>query len=536
MFEWITDPTVWIGLLTLVALEIVLGIDNLIFIAILADKLPPAQRDRARIIGLSFALFMRLGLLASISWIATLTDPLFSVYQLALSGRDLILLGGGLFLLFKATTELHERLEGDASAHSGPRVYAGFAAVIAQIVVLDAVFSLDSIITAVGMVDHLIVMMIAVVIAVALMMVASKPLTVFVVAHPTLIVLCLGFLLMIGFSLIAEGVGFHIPKGYLYAAIGFSVLIEALNQIALANRRRFLVGNRPLRDRTAEAVLRLLGAQPEPAEVGVEVAAATDPDGGRPAFGSTERGMVRSVLQLSERPIDAFMTPRPDVVWLDADASPEELREIVQRHPHNRYLVARGNLDNLLGVVETRELLAQILSGQPLHLASMPLRQPLALPQGMSTLSALEAIKQAPVPVAVVVDEYGTVEGWVTASDLLAAIAGELTITGGEAPLIVAQGKDAWLLDGSLDLEELKQLLHIERLPEDEDYHTVAGLVLSQLGHVPKVGEGFDFNGYRFQVAEMDGHRIARVAVKRIAHNRPAPGAPAKPTESPRTA
>lgn len=515
MFEWISDPTIWLGLLTLVTLEIILGIDNLIFIAILADKLPPAQRNKARIIGLGLALFMRLGLLASISWVVSLTDPLFNVGRFGFSGRDLILVAGGLFLLFKATVELHERLEGESHLQSGGRAYAGFGAVVAQIVVLDAVFSLDSVITAVGMVDELAVMMIAVVIAVVLMMVASKPLTEFVTKHPTLIVLCLGFLLLVGFSLMAEGFGFHIPKGYLYAAIGFSVVIEAFNQVALANRRRFLVGDRPLRDRTADAVLRLLGAQPDPALVGHEVAAMATPESGRPAFGSAERGMVRSVLQLSERPVAAVMTPRPDIVWLDVHDAPEEIRDKVQRHPHNRYLVARGTLDELAGVVETRELLAQLLSGQPIDLASMPLRQPLALPEAMSTLRALEKLKHAPVPVAVVVDEYGTVEGLVTASDLLAAIAGEPSATAGAAPMIVQHGSDAWEFDGSLDVERLGELLRIDLA--SDGFHTVAGLVLSHLGHVPKVGEGFGLAGYRFAVVEMDGHRIARVSVKRVA-------------------
>lgn len=522
MFEWITDPTIWVGLLTLVTLEIVLGIDNLIFIAILADKLPPAQRDRARIVGLSFALVMRLGLLAGLSWAVSLTEPLFTVGGLALSGRDLILLAGGLFLLYKATTELHERLEGGPHVQTGPRIYAGFAGVIAQIVVLDAVFSLDSVITAVGMVDHLAVMMIAVVIAVVIMMVASKPLTVFVNAHPTVVVLCLGFLLMIGFSLIADGVGFHIPKGYLYAAIAFSVLIEAFNQVALSNRRRFLAGDRPLRERTAEAVLKLLGAQPDPALVGADAAALAAPVGERPVFGSTERRMIRSVLQLAERPVDAVMTPRPDIVWLDINASSDEIRETAQKYPHNRFLVARGELDELLGVVEARLLLARVLGGQPIHLASVPLSQPLALPEGTSTLRALEALKQNPVPVAVVVDEYGTVEGMVTASDLLAAIAGELTyMSGGDTPMIMPQGKDAWLLDGSLDLERLKELLHVDRLGEGDDFHTLAGLVLSYLGHVPKAGESFELAGYHFQVVEMDGNRIARVSVKRAKTHEP---------------
>lgn len=516
MFEWIADPTIWIGFLALVTLEIVLGIDNLIFIAILADKLPPHQRDKARIIGLSLALLMRLGLLASISWVVTLTEPLFTVAGFELSGRALILLFGGLFLLFKATTELHERLEGGRHELTGPKVYAGFGAVVVQIIVLDAVFSLDAVITAVGMVDELGVMMAAVIVAVVLMIVASKPLTAFVNRHPTLIVLCLGFLLMIGFSLIAEGVGFHIPKGYLYAAIGFSVMIEALNQVALFNRRRFLVGDRPLRERTAEAVLKLLGAQPEPTLVGTDVAAMAAPAGAAPTFGATERDMIKSVLQLAERPIQAIMTPRPEVVWLDTNAAVDEIREIVKRHPHNRFLVARGQLDELLGIVETRELLAHLLDGQPIDLASMPLRQPLALPEGMSALRAFETLKRDPAPVAVVVDEYGGIQGMVTASDLLAAVAGELAqITGVEAPMIEPQPDGGWLLDGGLDLERLKELLQVNELPPEKRFHTLAGLVLTQLQHVPKTGARFELAGYRFEVIEVDGHRVARVRVTR---------------------
>ena len=219
IFDWMSDPTAWLGLATLVILEIVLGIDNLVFIAILADKLPPAQRNRARMIGLTLAMVMRLGLLASIAWVVTLTAPLFTVLGAEISGRDLILILGGLFLLFKGTMELHERVEGSAGHDNGQKVqHAVFWQVILQIVVLDAVFSLDSVITAVGMVDDLSIMMIAVVLAMAVMMLASRPLMGFVARHPTVVILCLGLLLMIGFSLVAEGLGFHVPKGYLYAA------------------------------------------------------------------------------------------------------------------------------------------------------------------------------------------------------------------------------------------------------------------------------------------------------------------------------
>src|SRR5574344_3023524 len=236
--SWVSDPSIWVGLLTLIILEIVLGIDNLVFIAILADKLPPEQRDRARVIGLSLALLMRLGLLSLFSWLVTLTTPLFSIGALDSSGRSLILLVGGLFLLFKATTELHERLEGIEHTTNGPRVWASFAVVVTQIVLLDAVVSLDSVITAVGMVDDLPVMVAAVIIAMGVMLLASKPLTQFVNAHPTVVVLCRSCLLMIGLSLLAEGLGFHMPKGYLYAAIGFSIMIEFFKQWAQSNLRR----------------------------------------------------------------------------------------------------------------------------------------------------------------------------------------------------------------------------------------------------------------------------------------------------------
>src|SRR5690606_28314487 len=227
--EWMADPAAWAGLLTLIVLEIVLGIDNLVFIAILADKLPPHQREKARLIGLSLALVMRLGLLPSIAWIVTLTETLFTVGGRDISARDLILIVGGLFLLFKGTMELHERLEGGTGHAEEKPAHAAFWQVIVQIVVLDAVFSLDSVITAVGMVDELSIMMIAVIIAVGVMMISSKPLMAFVSKHPTVVVLCLGFLMMIGFSLVVEGFGFHIPKGYLYAAIGFSIMVEAFN-------------------------------------------------------------------------------------------------------------------------------------------------------------------------------------------------------------------------------------------------------------------------------------------------------------------
>jgi predicted tellurium resistance membrane protein TerC len=226
--EWITTPEAWIALVTLTVLEIVLGIDNIIFISILTGKLPEEQQPRARTLGLTAAMVMRILLLLSIAWIMGLTRPLFEVWGVEVSGRDLILFAGGLFLLGKATQEIHDKLEGEGE--SAIRAAApSFGSVLAQIMLLDIVFSLDSVITAVGMADHVPVMIIAVVIAVGIMLVAAGPISEFVSRHPTVKMLALGFLLLIGMSLIAESFGQHIPKGYIYFAMGFSVFIELLN-------------------------------------------------------------------------------------------------------------------------------------------------------------------------------------------------------------------------------------------------------------------------------------------------------------------
>lgn len=224
----LTQPEVWIALLTLAALEIVLGIDNIVFISILSGKLPPHQRERGRLVGLGAAMITRILLLVSLAWVIGLTRPLFSLFGLGFSGRDLILIGGGLFLLAKSTREIHDRLEGEEDDRRTPAA-PSFASVILQIALLDIVFSLDSVITAVGMARDLWVMITAIVLAVVIMMFASGPISRFVEDHPTVKMLALSFLLLIGMSLIAEGMGLHIPKGYIYFAMGFSVFVEALN-------------------------------------------------------------------------------------------------------------------------------------------------------------------------------------------------------------------------------------------------------------------------------------------------------------------
>ena len=515
--EFLMDPSIWVGLLTLVVLEIVLGIDNLVFIAILADKLPPKQRDKARLIGLSLALVMRLGLLSVISWMVTLTKPLFSVMDYTFSGRDLIMLIGGIFLLFKATTELHERLENRQHDDGHGKGYASFWVVVLQIVVLDAVFSLDAVITAVGMVNHLPVMMAAVVIAMAVMLLASKPLTRFVNQHPTVVVLCLSFLLMIGLSLVAEGFGFHIPKGYLYAAIGFSILIELFNQIA---RRNFIKqqSNQPLRARTADAILRLMGGR---RQVNVQ----SDSENHNPvpvpegAFVEQERYMINGVLSLASRSLRGIMTPRGEISWVDANLSVDEIRQQLLSSPHSLFPVCRGELDEISGVVRAKEMLVALEEG--VNVEAVAAASPaIVVPETLDPINLLGVLRRARGSFVIVTNEFGVVQGLVTPLDVLEAIAGEFPDED-ETPEIVADG-EGWLVKGTTDLHALSHTLGLENVVNDEeDIATVAGLVIAVNGQIPRVGDVIELPPLHITIVEANDYRVdmVRIVKEQSAHD-----------------
>ena len=513
--EFLMDPSIWVGLLTLVVLEIVLGIDNLVFIAILADKLPPKQRDKARLIGLSLALFMRLGLLSVISWMVTLTKPLFSIADFSFSGRDLIMLLGGIFLLFKATTELHERLENRQHDAGHGKGYASFWVVVLQIVVLDAVFSLDAVITAVGMVNHLPVMMAAVVIAMMVMLLASKPLTRFVNQHPTVVVLCLSFLLMIGLSLVAEGFGFHIPKGYLYAAIGFSITIEFFNQVA---RRNFIrhQSTLPLRARTADAILRMMGGRKQHAvsHDGESPAPVPVPEG---AFAEEERYMINGVLTLEQRSLRSIMTPRGEISWVNAEQSEEEIRRQLLSSPHSLFPVCRGELDEIIGIVRAKEMLVALEAGE--NVAALASASPaIVVPETLDPINLLGVLRRARGSFVIVTNEFGVVQGLVTPLDVLEAIAGEFP-DADETPEIVADG-DGWLIKGSTDLHALQQAVGLDDIvDEDEDIATVAGLVIAVNGHIPRTGDIVERAPLQFTVLEANDYRVDLVRVVKTVHD-----------------
>ncbi|CAL4322379.1 TerC family protein [Buchnera aphidicola] len=517
--EFFLDPSTWIGLLTLITLEVVLGIDNLIFIAILTKKLPPSHRDKARTIGLSLALLMRLNLLLLISWIVTLTTPIIQNKYFVLSGRDLILLSGGLFLIFKATIELHERLENYPENNTNSKNYASLWAVVIQIIVLDAVFSLDAIITAVGIVNNLPIMMTAVIISMTIMSFASKFLTNYINNHQTVIVLCLSFLLMIGFNLVAGAFQVHIPKGYLYTTIGFSIMIELFNQISYNN---FIKNQsrRSMRQRTAEAILRLMVKKnPEKKN---EQQKKIDRNNSKPNFSHTyisetfkeeERYMMNGVLTLAMRSIKSMMTPRGEISWVNIENNIDVIRSQLLATPHSLFPICKGELDEIVGVVRAKELLFEIEKNVNLTEFSSK-NPPIIIPDTLDPINLLKILRKSKGKLAVITNEFGVVQGLITPLDILEAIAGEFPDED-ETPDIISEN-DSWLVKGGTDLHSLQQLLNTKTLIKKEENHaSLAGLLISQKGQLPLPGEIIYIPPFYFHIVEATEYRINLVRIKK---------------------
>lgn len=501
------DPSIWIGLCTLVILEIVLGIDNLVFIAILADKLPPKQRDKARIMGLTLALVTRLLLLTLISWLVTLTEPLFSVGMFTFSGRDLILLFGGIFLLYKAVVELHEKLEGAPHEKEETPASAKFGLVVAQIVVLDAVFSLDSVITAVGMVDELFVMMTAVVIAIGVMLLASKPLMEFVNKHPTVVILCLSFLLTIGVSLIADGLGFHIPKGYIYSGIGFAILIEAFNQCAKRNQMRH-ASRLSLRRRAAGAIFRLMGGQSDAPTVELEPQLGS-------AFIPEERYMMSGVLSLAQRKVKTIMVPRDEVSWINIQDSADKIKDQILTVPHNLMPLCDGSLDRVLSVVRGKAIINAI---SEVHSKSFLANLPKVhwIDENKNVIECMKTLRQARGSLVLVKNQKGELTGLVTPLDLLEAIAGEFPDSD-EAFEIVKNSASSWVAEGDVSIFQVRQELGLETVDDGLVQDEMLGVYLAKKLQKPlKEGMVFETPKARFTIKELQNGEITKVSVQKL--------------------
>ena len=499
-------------LLTLIILEIVLGVDNLVFIAILTEKLPEKERDKARFVGLALALLMRIVLLYFASWLVSLTNPLFTLFDHAFSVHDLVMLFGGVFLIYKATVELHERMEGIPMGEHETKGNATFWGVIIQVVALDAVFSVDSVIMAVGLAkEHFFVMVMAVSIAIAAMMFAAKPLTHFVNKHPTVVVLCLSFLLLIGTSLVAEGFGIHMDKKYIYAAIGFSIMIEIFNQVAQRNFLKFQA-RIPMRQRTANAILNMVGLHASE----LKPAKQSQDDGNTTAnnkavFGDEEQMMIRGILTFAERSIKTLMTPRREISWVDCEDDLAQIRQFILDTPHNMFPVCREQLDNVIGVVSAKDLLDAIDLHKDIEQLAKE-NPPVIVPESVDTLKLLNMLRSANHRLILVTDEFGEIQGLVTPLDVLETIAGEFPDED-ETPDITKKG-DAWIANGSATLDQLERALgHYNFMHDGDKYATLAGLLLSEYGGIPEAGVVIDIGPYRFEVLTMDKRRIDTVRI-----------------------
>ncbi len=384
-------------------------------------------------------------------------------------------------------------------------VYASFAAVVAQIVVLDAVFSLDSVITAIGMVDNIYVMMVAMVVAMLVMLLASKPLTAFVNRHPTVVILCLSFLLLIGISLIAEGFGFHIPKGYIYSGIGVAIAIEAFNQFGQRNVAKH-EAKIPLRHRTADSILKLMGGR-------VETSSPDLHNEAQEAFADEERYMIGGVLTLAERSVASIMTPRSQISWVDIEDSPEQIREQILSVPHSLFPVCRGSLDKVISIVRAKELL-DVLDEEEELKALIKRQRPIYIFEKMKVIDAINTLRTSKGSLVLVSDEFGNVQGLISPLDVFEAIAGEFPDADEQLDL-VKTNENEWKATGMLDLYQLElELGMMDLIEEDAGYISVAGLILDKTQGEVQVGTQLDYQGVHFEVTELDDNRIKTVMIR----------------------
>ncbi|CAL4322490.1 TerC family protein [Buchnera aphidicola] len=515
--EFLLDASTWAGLFTLIFLELILSVDNIIFVAILSEKLPPHQRDKARIMGLGLALVMRLALLSLVSWVITLTTPIIHNQFCTLSIRDFILLFGGIFLLFKAVIELHEKLENNPNDDIENKNYASFWPVVIQIVVLDAVFSLDAIITAVGMVNEFLIMITAVIVAAILMLMASKSLTKFINLHQTVVVLCLSFLLIIGFSLVAESLQFHIPKGYLYAAIGFSILIEIFNQIA---RRNFIKNQsrKPMRQRAAETILGLMIREKKNgSDISKEYQdhhnhqeTHYQPLEEHETFKEEEQYMINGVLTLAGRSIRSIMTPRSNISWVNIEKSNSEIRMQLLDTPHSLFPVCKGELDEIIGIVRAKELLVAL--DKNINISHFSSQKPaIIIPDTLDPINLLGVLRRAKSSFVIVSNEFGVVQGLITPLDFLEAIAGEFP-DADETPDIIKE-QNSWLVKGETDLHSLQQLLKTTALIKKDTCASLGGLLISQQGQLPLPGDIINIDVFQFHIIKITKYRIDLVRI-----------------------
>ncbi|WP_367670642.1 TerC family protein [Sodalis-like secondary symbiont of Drepanosiphum platanoidis] len=508
--KFFLNPSIFVELITLIILEIVLGIDNIIFITILSDTLVPKKRNHARLIGLILALIMRLTLFLIMSWMVNLTSPILNIFSFLFSGRDIILLFGGIFLVFKSIIELHKRLKYKKHNSSILSNYSNFWSVVFQIVILDTIFSLDSIITAIGMVNKLPVMIIAVIISMFFMLLASKILIKFINSHQTIIILCLSFLLIIGLNLILEGFGFFIPKEYLYFAIGFSILIEIFNYIARKNSIKNK-SNKLIKKHTSKAIIRLISGKNKKNNNFIKKSLIFKT---KEYFVKKERYMITGVLSLASRNLKSIMTPRNSISWLNCQKSINKIKFILMKNPHNIFPVCDGELDKLIGTIHSKDLINKINSNK--EIKNFAINNPtIVVPETQDIFKVLKKLRYSKRNLIMISDEFGIIQGLITPLDILEAIVGGF-FDEDETPEI-EKHKNYFLVKGSTDLYTLQQNLNISKLiKKRNNVVSLRGLLLSYSNKIPKVNDFIDINEWRFTIKKIIECRIDLIYISKI--------------------
>lgn len=518
--HYLFNPSIWGGLFTLIALELILGIDNIIFITILSRKLPNAQQDRARLIGLILALIMRFFLLFLMSWLINLTKPILINKWFIFSARDIILLIGGLFLFFKALLELHERCNILEKETVKSKKYSDFWYIVLQISVLDTIFSIDSIITAVGMVNNIFIMIFAISISSILMFFLSKILTKFINLHQTVIILCLSFILMIGLNLITEALGFYIPKGYLYTAISFSVLIEFFNQLY---KRNFMLyqSKKPIRIRILENISRIMQKEEKKSTQKYNNLLITkknihenkkiyNNDILNETFKEEEKYMLHSVLILGTRSIRSMMTPRQEISWININNKKKKIRKQLLKTPHNLFPVCNDVLDEIIGVIRAKELMEYLDKKKDLF-KIVTKKNPIIIPDTLNPIKLLNVLRRSKGNLVIVGNEFGVIQGLITPVDILEAIAGEFPDEDEMPDKINEKGE--WIIKGSTDLYSLGQLLNTNNLINQEKCTSLSGLLIAKIGRFPKIGEIISIKPFLFKIIESSKYQINLVCI-----------------------
>ncbi|WII23502.1 TerC family protein [Buchnera aphidicola] len=507
------DPSTFMNLLVLIIIEVVLGLDNLIFLTILVKKLPPQYRKQARVVGLFLSLCIRIVFLSFLSWSTSLKNPFYSSTYITCSVRQVIFFCGGLFLSSMALIELYNKAFHIDKRKVISKKYSKLLPIVFQLVALDVIFSLDSIITAIGIMNNIILMSVAVTISMFFMLLVAKPLKRFMDKYRAIFAVCLSFLVMIGVSLILESFTLIVPKNYLYFAVGFSIFIEFFNQISKYNLALYQ-HSRPIRTRILEKVFKILKSTKKNKKFlhlrnkinniknsSIEM-----------VLDKEEEYMIYSLLNLAIRPIKSIMTPREEISWININDPESKIKKKLLKTPHNIFPVCQEKLDNIIGVIQAKKLLSVFEKKENvIKFASKTL--PIIILDNINPINLLKILKKSRGNIIIVKNKFNIVQGLITPLDFLKAIAGDFPDSD-ETPDIVKE-KNSWLVKGNTNLHALQQFLNCKKLfiKKKIVHASIAGLLLEKKGSIPIPGDVIKISSFYFNIIKVKNYKIDLIRI-----------------------